>query len=83
MERTPVPSRVDLDHVRELCKLRREADMTGVWLPIEDVESLLIEAHLYRNKYDASSRRQRDGARVRKPSPPKITLENVDRYDAE
>jgi hypothetical protein len=45
--------------------------MTGVWLSIEDVESMLIEVELYRAKFDASSRRQRDAARVaqrRKPT---------------
>jgi hypothetical protein len=83
MERVEVPPRVDLDRVREMCRQRREQEMLGVWLPLDEVESLLIEAHLYRTKYDSSARRQRDGARARKPSPPRITLENVDRYDAE
>jgi hypothetical protein len=81
MERVEVPPRVDLDRVREMCKQRREAEMTGVWLPIEDVESMLIEVILYRTKFDAASRRQKDGVRGRKPVVPKITLENVDQYD--
>jgi hypothetical protein len=81
MKRTPVPHRVDLDAVQELCRQRRGQEMLGVWLPIDDVESLLIEAHLYRNKYDSATRRQKDGARAHKPSPPKITLENTDRND--
>jgi hypothetical protein len=55
--------------------------MLGVWLSLEDVESMLIECTLYRNKFDAASRRQRDGAKTRKPRPPKITLENVNDHD--
>jgi hypothetical protein len=81
MERTPVPDRVDLDAVRELCRQRREQEMNGIWLPIEDVESMIIECLLYRNKFDAASRRQKDGGRTRKPSPAKITLENVNEND--
>jgi hypothetical protein len=57
--------------------------MNGIWLPIEDVESMLIECILYRNKFDAAARRQKDGGRARKPSPPKITLDNVNQHDAE
>ena len=57
--------------------------MSTITLTLEEVESMLIEALLFRNKYDSANRRQKDGARVRKPQPPKITLENVDRYDAE
>jgi hypothetical protein len=71
VNRTPVPERIDVETVRDLCKRRREARMTGVWLSIEDVESMLIEVELYRAKFDASSRRQRDAARVaqrRKPT---------------
>lgn len=40
--------------------------MTGVWLSIEDVESMLIEVEAYGNRYDASYRRQRDAARVQR-----------------
>jgi hypothetical protein len=50
---------------------------------LDDVDSMIIEVEAFRNRYDAASRRQRDGAKTRKPSPSKITLENVDRYDAE
>jgi hypothetical protein len=45
--------------------------MTGVWLTIEDVESMLIEVELYRSKYDSATRRQRDAVRAsqrRKPT---------------
>jgi hypothetical protein len=55
--------------------------MLGIWLSIEDVESMLIECLLYRNKYEASSRRRRDGARARKATPRKITLDNVNEND--
>lgn len=64
MNRTPIPERVDVEVIRDLCKRRREARMTGVWLSIEDVEAMLIEVELYRSKYDSASRRQRDAARV-------------------
>jgi hypothetical protein len=71
VNRTPVPERIDVETVRDLCKRRREARMTGVWLSIEDVESMLIEVELYRSKFDSATRRKRDAARVaqrRKPS---------------
>jgi hypothetical protein len=42
---------------------------------------MLIEVEAFRNRYDAAIRRQKDSARVRKPAPPRITLDNVDRYD--
>ena len=71
MNRTPVPERIDVETVRDLCKRRREARMTGVWLSIEDVESMLIEVELYRSKFDSATRRKRDAVRVaqrRKPT---------------
>jgi hypothetical protein len=84
VERTPVPDRVDTGAIRDLCQRRREEHMTGVWLRIEDVESMLIEVDLYRAKFDAASRRQRDGAKpARGRMPPKITLANVDEHDGE
>jgi hypothetical protein len=36
--------------------------MTGVWLSIEDVESMLIEVEGFRNREDAASRRRRDAS---------------------
>jgi hypothetical protein len=84
-ERTPIPDRVDVEQVRDLCKRRREARMTGVWLSIEDVESMLIEVELYRAKFDASSRRQRDAARVaqrRKPTGAEV-MANLANQDPE
>ena len=65
-ERTPIPSRVDVEQVRDLCKRRREARMTGVWLSIEAIESMLTEVHLYRTKHDASWRRQQDAKRTQR-----------------
>jgi hypothetical protein len=41
----------------------------------------VIEVEAFRNRYDAASRRQKDGARVRNPLPGKITLENVNDND--
>jgi hypothetical protein len=44
--------------------------MTGVWLSIEDVESMLIEVELYRSKFDSATRRQRDAVRAsQRPKP--------------
>jgi hypothetical protein len=79
---TPIPSRVDTKAIRDLCQRRRHDRMTGVWLRIQDVESMLIEVDLYRAKFDAASRRQRDGARAaRNKMPSKITLANVNDHD--
>jgi hypothetical protein len=81
MERTEIPPRADTRHLRALVRRRREAGMITITLPVDDVDSLCIEAELFRNHYEASRRRQKDGARTRKPAPPKITLQNVDQYD--
>jgi hypothetical protein len=81
MERTAIPPRVDIRHLRALIRQRKEAELTTITLPVEQVESLLIEAELYRTKHDAASRRQKDGGRARKPAPPKITLDNVNQHD--
>jgi hypothetical protein len=67
--------------LRALIRRKREAQLTSITLPVDDVGSLLIEAELFRNRYDAASRRQRDGARARKQIPPKLTLENADQND--
>ena len=83
MERTPLPARVDVKHLRTLIHQKREEGLATITLMLDDVDSMLIEVEAFRNRYDAASRRQRDGAKTRKPSPSKITLENVDRYDAE
>jgi hypothetical protein len=40
--------------------------MTGVWLSIADVESLITEARLDRNRYDPATRRQRDAANAQR-----------------
>jgi hypothetical protein len=52
--------------------------MTGVWLSIEDVEALVIEAELYRLKHDASYRRQRDAARAKRNARERWQLPNSD-----
>jgi len=83
MERTPLPARVDVKHLRALVRQKREEGLTTITLMVDDVDSMIIECELYRNRYDSASRRQRDGAKVRRPSPPKITLDNVDTYDAD
>ena len=62
-----------------------EARMTGVWLSIEDVESMLIEVEQYRLKYDSASRRQRDAVRVaqrRKPTGSEV-MANLANQDPE
>jgi hypothetical protein len=81
MERTAIPPRVDLPALRALIREHRDAELPTITLPLEQVESLMTEAHLYRNKFDAAGRRQKDGSRARKQTPPKITLENVDKHD--
>jgi hypothetical protein len=65
-EPTRLPKRVDLEDVRLLLERRKAGKMTGVWLSIEDVESMLTEVELYRLKYDASWRRQRDAANAQR-----------------
>ena len=71
---TPLPQRVNIEDVRLLLERRKAGKMTGVWLSIETVESLLTEAELYRLKHDARYRRQRDAAKAernarRRPEP--------------
>jgi hypothetical protein len=83
MERTLLPPRVDLTHLRALIRQRKEAQLTTITLPVEQVESLLIESALFRNRYDSATRRQKDGTRVRKPAPSRITLDNVNQNDAD
>ena len=50
------------DDVRDLIKRRGDAGYDGTWLLNETIESLLTEVDLYRLKYDASTRRQKDAA---------------------
>jgi hypothetical protein len=63
---TPLPQRVSTEDVRDLIKRRRDARYDGTWLLNETIESLLTEVELYRLKYDASTRRQKDAARAMK-----------------
>ena len=70
---------MDTKQLRAQIRNRREAELTTMTMPVNDVDSMIIEVEAFRNRYDAASRRQRDGARTRKPSPPKITLENADK----
>jgi hypothetical protein len=81
MERTALPPRVDLKHLRALIRQRKDQELRTITLPVEQVESLIIESALFRNHYDSDARRQRDGARARKAAVPKITLQNVDQHD--
>jgi len=62
---SPIPARVNIEEVRDLVKRRREARYDGTWLLNETIESLLTEVELYRLKYDASTRRQKDAARAK------------------
>jgi hypothetical protein len=82
MERTPLPSRVDIDAMRRRIQQRRAAGYSTTIVDNDELDSLLIEAALYRTKFDAVSRRQKDGARARKAVVPKITLQNVDQLDS-
>lgn len=63
---TPLPQRVDIEEIRLLLDRRKAGKMTGVWLSIEAVESMLTEVHLYRTKHDASWRRQQDAKRTQR-----------------
>jgi hypothetical protein len=83
MGQTPVPPRVNLDELESVIRQRRAADYSTTPVPNEALESLIIEARLFRNHYDSASRRQRDGAKARKPRPSKITLENVNLHDVD
>jgi len=63
---------VSVEDLRELLARRKAEDMRGVWLPIAEVESMLVEVELYRAKHDPATRRQRDAARAaRGRVPPK------------
>jgi hypothetical protein len=81
MDRTPVPERVDTKHLRALVRQRRDEGLATITLMVDQVDSMIIEVEAFRNRYDAASRRQRDGAKTRKPRPPKITLDNVNDHD--
>jgi hypothetical protein len=81
MDRTPIPPRVNLDELEALIRQRRLGDYSTTPLQNETLESLIIEARLFRTHFDSASRRRKDAARVRKPAPRKITLENVDEFD--
>ena len=78
-----MPPRVNLDELESVIRQRRAADYSTTPVRNEALESLIIEARLYRVKFDAASRRQKDGSRVRKPRPPKITLDNADALDSD
>jgi hypothetical protein len=77
MARTPVPPRVNLDELESLIRQRRAADYSTTPVRNDALESLIIEARLFRTHHDAASRRQKDGARAREQIPPKITLETL------
>jgi hypothetical protein len=79
MERTAIPPRVKINHLRTLVRQKRDEGLATITLMLDDVDSMIIECELYRTKHDAAARRQRDGGRARRQSPPKVTLENVDR----
>jgi hypothetical protein len=81
MGRTPIPPRVDTKRLPALVRQKRDEGLATITLMLDDVESMIIEVDAFRNRYDAASRRQRDGARARKQVPPKITLDNADRLD--
>jgi hypothetical protein len=74
---------VNTENLRVLIRQQREAGYSTILLSVDDVESMLIEVDAFRNHYDAATRRQKDGGRPRKETPPKITLENADRLDAD
>jgi hypothetical protein len=81
MGRTSVPPRANLDELESLIRQRRLADYSTTQIPNETLESLIIEARLFRNHYDSASRRKRDAGRARKQMPAKLTSANVDQYD--
>jgi hypothetical protein len=81
MDRTPIPPRVNLDELESLIRQRRLGDYSTTPLRNEILESLIIEARLFRTHFDSSSRRRKDAAKVRKPAPRKTTLQNVDEHD--
>jgi hypothetical protein len=65
MERTQIPPRVNLDDLESLVRQRRAGDHSTTPVSNEALESLIIEARLYRLKSDAAARRQMDGAKAR------------------
>jgi hypothetical protein len=81
MERTPLPARANLDELESLIRQRRLGDYSTTSVRNETLESLIIEARLFRTHFDSASRRRKDAARVRKPTPRKITLQNVNEHD--
>lgn len=84
-DRTPIPDRVDLDQLEDVIRRRREARYQYTLVDNGVLESLIIEARLYRTKFDSASRRQRDAARVaqrRKPTGSEV-MANLANQDPE
>jgi hypothetical protein len=81
MDRTPIPPRVNTRHLRALVRQKRDEGLATITLMLDDVDSMIIECEAFRNRFDAATRRHKDGARARKQVPPKITLQNVDSHD--
>jgi hypothetical protein len=59
---TPIPARADLDKLQRFIDERR-ATYTHTYVDNDELEALITEARLYRNRYDPATRRQKDAAR--------------------
>ena len=81
MDRTPIPERVNLSHLRALVRQKRDEGLPTITLMLDNVDSMIIEVEAFRNRYDAARRRQKDALKARKPLPPKITLANAEDND--
>jgi hypothetical protein len=80
MDRTPIPERVNLTHLRAL--IRQNA--TKASNDHAHARRCRFDDHRGRgvsNRYDSATRRQRDGAKARKPLPPNVTLANAEEND--
>jgi hypothetical protein len=82
MERTAIPPRVNINHLR-LGSPDARRGIGNHHLMLDDVDSMIIEPSCIEQEHDAVARRQRDGGRARKQLPPNVTLENVDRNDGD
>jgi hypothetical protein len=61
-----MPQKINLEHWLKACGSVRARRLSVIAVPIDDLESSLIELELARGKDEARKKRKADGARVAK-----------------
>jgi hypothetical protein len=73
MERTAIPPRVNINHLRTLVRQKREEGLAAITLMLDDVDSMIIECEFIEQEHDAVARDSAAAAAARKQLPPKTT----------